>query len=520
MQINTALISVTDKTGLADLAAVLCELGVTIYSTGGTAKHLRDAGFAVVDISELVQFPEILDGRVKTLHPAVHAGILADTRNPAHKKQLDEMNIPAFDLVVVNFYHFDAGNSETEMIESIDIGGPTMVRAAAKNHASTAVLTDPADYPIFIGKLCAQEGQIDADYCRYLARQAFVKIAQLDVSIARAVVRQWADKADDGEDGGADEGASGAADTLFPEDDFLPMKRVMTLRYGENPHQRAACYATDGSGLVQLQGAELSYNNLLDVYSACRAVDGHEGQAAAIIKHNNPCGVACAKTQKEAFARAYRTDSMSAYGGIIAFNQTLDGATAEALVDHFWEAVVAPQFSPESKSILAMNGRVKMLSSKAFTARPYQLADIGGLVLAQESDQVSGEGEVASRRRPTAKERADLAFAWRVAAVTKSNAIVIAKNKMTCGIGAGQMSRVDSAWIACEKAKRAKHNLQGTVAASDAFFPFADGLRVLAEAGVRAVIYPAGSKNDAAVLSAADELGLAVIIATRRHFRH
>lgn len=502
MKIRNALISVTDKSGLDELAAALRGFGAKLYSSGGTARYLRDAGFEVTEISELTQSPEILDGRVKTLHPSVHAGILADMQNEAHRRELASRNLPSFDLVVVNFYAFAGGGDEAKMIESIDIGGPAMVRAAAKNYRSTAVLTDVRDYPVFIGELEKNNGAVDEKNRRELAKKAFVKIAQLDIAIAEAM--------------------SAEEDGAFARDRFVYLRKMSDLNYGENPHQRAACYSARGGNhsLHQLQGKPPGFNNLLDAYCASRAVAQFSQQAVAIIKHNNPCGVAVAATQSEAFGKAYRADSVSAYGGVIAFNRALEGETARALTDYFWEVIIAPQFDSEAKRLLALRDRARALSSHVFEESSLQLTDIGGVMLLQQTDRSIGEGALVSRRAPSADEVSDLNFAWRVAAGVKSNAIVIAKNGATVGIGAGQMSRLDAAWIACEKARRAGVATSGAVAASDGFFPFADGLETLAKAGVRAVIYPRGSKNDSVVLDAANKLDMAVLLTDRRHFWH
>ena len=508
MRIKNALISVSDKSGLPELGAALEDAGVAVYSTGGTAAALRTAGITVKDLSALTGVAEMLDGRVKTLHPRVHAALLADMANEAHRRQLEEMKTPKFDLLVVNFYPFEktvaTTTDEAEVIENIDIGGPAMLRAAAKNFSSTAVLSDPSDYPLFIGDLKENAGAVTLENRRLWAMRAFIRVAHLDAAIANYFSAH-----------------AGAGD--FPAHRFLHLEKILNLPYGENPHQPAACYGIAGSdnAYAQLQGAPASYNNLLDAYSASMTVGLHDAPAAAIIKHNNPCGVAVAPTLKGALVRALRTDSLSAYGGIVAFNRPLDGDTAQVLQNSFWEVVIAPQFEAAAKSVLAGKPRLRLLISSLFSGGGDLLSGHGPLLLMQKPDALTAtEGDVKSKRPPTENERRDLNFAWAVAAAVKSNAIVLAKDGATVGIGAGQMSRVDSAWLACEKARRAKIKIKGAVAASDGFFPFADGLEILAKAGVTAVIQPGGSKNDDDIVAAADALGLAVIFTGRRHFRH
>lgn len=507
MKIKTALISVADKNGLPELAKFLHKRQVKVYSTGGTARVLRETGLEVFDLDDLTGFAEILDGRVKTLHPHVHAGILADSKNPAHRKTLEDLQLPKIDLLVVNFYPFEkaaASGDEAAIIENIDIGGPTMARAAAKNHASTAVLVDPQDYPAFIGEMEKTQGDISPLHARMLAVKAFVMVAHLDAAIAN----HFAD------DGGA-----------FPAHCFLHLHKQMDLKYGENPHQVGACYEQygNGGGYVQLQGLPLSYNNLLDAQAACELVSVLDEPAAAIIKHNNPCGAAAAKDARQAFFMARRCDPSSAFGGVVAFNREVDGATAETLADMFLEAVLAPQFSPAAKEVFAARvDRMRVLLSPDNCLGGAVLRSTGGLYLLQMPDHLDDTiiGKVVTKNSPSEEQWRDLRFAWRVAMVVKSNAIVIAKEQATLGIGAGQMSRVDSARLACQKAQAVNLKVDNSVAASDGFFPFADGLAELAESGVKAVMQPGGSKHDKKIIAEADERGMAMVFTGRRHFRH
>lgn len=508
MKIQTALISVADKSGIAELANMLQKLQVKIYSTGKTAKELRKAGADVSDVSELTGAAEILDGRVKTLHPKVHAGILADGSKPEHLQTLEQIGAPPIDLVVVNFYPFEqatVAGSEDEIIENIDIGGPAMVRAAAKNFAHTVVLTDPLDYPAFIGEIEKGRGEISMRHSRMLAAKAFISVAHLDAAIANWFAG----------DGGA-----------HPAHRFLHLHKQMDLKYGENPHQTAACYETygGGEGYVQLQGAALSYNNLLDVQAARELAGLLSRPAAAIVKHNNPCGVAEADDIRQAFYMARRCDPTSAFGGIAAVNREVDGEAAEALCELFLEVILAPQFSPEAKEVFAAKSeRLRvLLTPDEQVGGGAEVRGAGGLFLAQTPDMPDDEAvwEVVTRKKPSEQHMDDLRFAWRVAMVVKSNAIVIAKDCATLGIGAGQMSRVDSARLARQKAEHVKLKLDDSVAASDAFFPFADGLSELAQAGIKAVIQPGGSKRDKEVIAEADKQGIAMVFTKSRHFRH
>ena len=507
MKIKTALISVADKSGLPELAQALQKRRITIYSTGGTAALLRKNDIPVTDIADLTGFNEILDGRVKTLHPNIHAAILADNHNPEHVQTLKKLGVPPIDLVVVNFYPFAraAVEGEAAAIENIDIGGPTLARAAAKNYAHTITLTDPHDYPAFIGELEKTHAEITPSHARILAAKAFMMVAHLDLSIANYFYNT------------GDE---------FPLHRFLHLHKQMDLKYGENPHQTAACYEQFGGdgGYVQLQGAALSYNNVLDVQAAHELVTMFKSPTAAIVKHNNPCGVACADEVRQAFYMARRCDPTSAFGGVVALNREVNSETAEALSELFLEAVVAPQFAPEAKEVFAArNERLRvLLSSEDSIGGGAAIRGTNGLFLTQTSD-IPDDGsawEVVTEVQPTEEHWRDLRFAWRVAMVVKSNAIVAAKNCATIGIGAGQMSRIDSARLACQKAERVKLNLKDGVAASDAFFPFADGLSELTNAGIKAIIQPGGSKKDGEIIAAANQAKIAMVFTKIRHFRH
>ena len=520
--VTRALLSVTDKHGLAEFAANLSRHGVELVSTGGTADILRKAGLAVTDVSALTGFPEIMDGRVKTLHPKIHGGLLSVRDNATHEQQRLHHAIPLIDLLVVNLYAFEAalaqGATPAAMIENIDIGGPAMIRSAAKNHDGVAVLTDPADYEGIALELDAHKGRLSYATRHRLAAKAFARTAAYDSAIAT-----W---------------FAGAA---LPETLTIAATRVQTLRYGENPHQEAAAYRlNDGRlGLLdaeQVQGKELSYNNLNDADAALEAllefpVDGPA--ACVIVKHANPCGVATAATIHEAYLKALRCDPVSAFGGIVAFNRTLDGRTATDVAKLFTEVILAPGADAEARAILAAkkNLRLLLLSQTPTGKTPSRLVkSIAGGLLVQSRD-TSGLEEASldcmTKRRPTEQELRDLGFAWRVAKHVKSNAIVFAKDGATVGIGAGQMSRIDSTRIAARKSLDAAEAMglqvslsQGAVMASDAFFPFADGIEAAALAGATAIIQPGGALRDDDVIAAADRLGLAMVFTGQRHFRH
>ncbi len=523
--LRRALISLSDKSGLEELARALADAGVEIISTGGTAARLRELGADVRDISDFTGFPEMMDGRVKTLHPKVHGGLLAVRDNPDHLASMEEHGIGAIDLVVVNLYPFEAtvmkGAQRDEIIENIDIGGPSMVRSAAKNHEHVAIVTDPADYPALIGQLQANGGT-DLDFRRMLAAKAFARTAAYDSMIA-----SWFAFADQQQ--------------AYPPTRFIVGSKSAELRYGENPHQKAALYlpmgpATPGVAQArQVQGKELSYNNLNDANAALELVaEFREGPpTVVIVKHANPCGVASGDSLLDAWNDALACDSVSAFGGIVAVNRKLDGATAEAICDIFTEVVVAPDADEAAIAAFARKKNLRLLLTGALPdpARGGQtVAVIAGGLLMQDRDNAMLTRDmlkVVTRREPTEQELKDCLFAWTVAKHVKSNAIVYARDGVTAGIGAGQMNRRDSARIAAIKAREAAEkygwaepHTVGSAVASDAFFPFADGLLAAVEAGATAVIQPGGSIRDDEVIAAADEAGLAMIFTGLRHFRH
>jgi phosphoribosylaminoimidazolecarboxamide formyltransferase/IMP cyclohydrolase len=515
--IKRALLSVSDKTGIIELGQALAAQGVELVSTGGTAKALRDAGLEVRDISDLTGFPEMMDGRVKTLHPKVHGGLLAVRDNEEHVASMREHEIGAIDLVVVNLYPFAQtvarGAGREEIIENIDIGGPSMVRSAAKNHESVAILTDPVDYPTVF------EGNTTLAQRRKFAAKAYAATAAYDAAIA-----SWFAFADQGE--------------AFPQILPVALTRGPELRYGENPHQSAALYLpqTGVRGIAQaeqLQGKALSYNNYNDADAALELVsEFRDGPpTVVIVKHANPCGVATADTLKAAYLEALACDSVSAFGGIIAVNRRLDRETAEAMAGIFTEVVVAPDADADARAVFAAKKNLRLLITGDLPdpARPgLMLKSIAGGMLVQSRDNGRlGELKVVTKRAPTEQELADCRFAWTVAKHVKSNAIVYAKGGSTAGVGAGQMNRLESARIAAWKAKDAADKAGwaqprtiGSAVASDAFFPFADGLLAAVEAGATAVIQPGGSIRDDEVIAAADEAGLAMVFTGMRHFRH
>ncbi|MBM7404855.1 MULTISPECIES: bifunctional phosphoribosylaminoimidazolecarboxamide formyltransferase/IMP cyclohydrolase [Sphingomonas] len=524
--VTRALLSVSDKSGILDLARALDRHGVELVSTGGTAKAIRDAGLPVRDISDLTGFPEMMDGRVKTLHPVVHGGLLAVRDNPEHVASMTEHGIGPIDLVVVNLYPFAQtvakGADRDEIIENIDIGGPSMVRSAAKNHSHVAIVTDPADYAALVEELDANAGATSLDTRRRFAAKAYAATAAYDSAIAG-----WFASVDQGE--------------TLPQTLPLAFTRADTLRYGENPHQTAALYlpntgATRGIAQgQQLQGKELSYNNYNDADAALELVsEFRDGPpTVVIVKHANPCGVATGDTLLEAYQAALACDSVSAFGGIIALNRPLDGETARAISGIFTEVVCAPDADEEARAVFAAKKNLRLIVTGELPdpARSgLAIKSIAGGLLVQSRDNgllAPEELKVVTKRAPTEQELADCRFAWTVAKHVKSNAIVYAKDGSTAGVGAGQMNRLESARIAAWKAKDAAEKAGwaeprtiGSAVASDAFFPFADGLMAAVEAGATAVIQPGGSIRDAEVIAAANEAGLAMVFTGMRHFRH
>ncbi len=523
--VRRALISVSDKTGLIEFATALAGQGIDLVSTGGTASALRDAGLSVLDVAELTGFPEMMDGRVKTLHPLVHGGLLALRDNDAHVASMQAHGIGAIDLLVVNLYPFEetvAGGADyATAIENIDIGGPAMIRAAAKNHQFVNVVVDVADYDAVLAELSANDGQTSYAFRQRLALTAYSRTGAYD-----AAVSSW---------------MAGALDEAAPRRRAFAGTLTQTLRYGENPHQGAAFY-TEGDGTpgvataVQHQGKELSYNNINDTDAAFRLVaefDPAEGPAVAIIKHANPCGVARGDSFAAAFGSAFDCDRTSAFGGIVALNGTLDGDTARAISEIFTEVVIAPDATDEAKEVFSAKKNLRLLTTGGLpNPQDAKLAvrQVSGGWLVQDDDigRITADDlKVVTKLAPTSDQIADMLFAWRVAKHVKSNAIIYAKSMATVGIGAGQMSRVDSSTIAALKAKRMADEVGlpespaiGSVVASDAFFPFPDGLLAAAEAGAKAVIQPGGSMRDDAVIEAADEAGLAMVFTGMRHFRH
>ena len=518
--IKRALISLSDKTGIVEFARELASFGVEILSTGGTAALLRREGISVKDVSEFTGFPEMLDGRVKTLHPKVHGGLLGMRDNPEHVAKMREHGIDPIDLVVVNLYPFEATVARAdctleEAIENIDIGGPTMLRSAAKNNRDVTVLTDPADYPAVLAEMKASGGAVSRETNFRLAVKVYQKTAAYDGAISNWLGKRVDEESSD-----------------FPPTLTLQFKRTETMRYGENPHQKAAFYVEQQveeasiSTARQLQGKQLSYNNIADTDAALECVKQFdEGPACVIVKHANPCGVALGKDLLEAYDRAFSTDPESAFGGIIAFNRELDAATARAIVERqFVEVIIAPAVSFEASEVVAAKKNVRLLECGQWPARPGQRLDfkrVNGGLLVQDADlDLHADLRVVTKRQPTETEMEDLLFTWRVAKFVKSNAIVYGRDGMTIGVGAGQMSRVNSARIAVIKAEHAGLQVKGSVMASDAFFPFRDGLDNAAEAGVTAVIQPGGSIRDEEVIAAADEHGIAMVFTGMRHFRH
>ena len=535
--IKRALLSVSDKTGLADLGAALAARGVELVSTGGTARTLREAGLEVRDVSDITGFPEMMDGRVKTLHPKVHGGLLALRDNDEHVAAMDTHEIGAIDLVVVNLYPFEAtvakGAERLEIIENIDIGGPSMVRSAAKNHGFVTIMTDAGDYAELLEELDANEGATSDAFRIRMAGKAYARTAAYDAAIATWFAQ---------DDAFANSlGAAALRATRFPDTMPMAYKRSDELRYGENPHQSAAIYIPQDGGIsgvpqaTQTQGKALSYNNLNDADAALELAAEFAGgdPAVVIVKHANPCGVAQAGTLLEAWESALQCDSVSAFGGIVAVNTELDGATAAAIASIFTEVIIAPSISAEAREVFAKKKNLRVLECGTLPDPRrdglFMKTIAGGMLIQGRDNGAVSEGDlkVVTKREPTAQELKDCFFAWTVARHVKSNAIVYAKDGATAGIGAGQMNRRDSARIAAIKAKEAAETYEwaapktlGSAVASDAFFPFADGLISAAEAGATAVIQPGGSIRDDEVIAAADEAGLAMVFTAMRHFRH
>lgn len=513
VRVRRALLTVSDKRGLVEFARGLADLGVEIVSTGGTARELEGAGLTIRAIDDYTGFPEILDGRVKTLNPKIYAGLLAVRSNPEHVGTLAEHGIEPIDMVCVNLYPFERtasrrGVSDEEVIENIDIGGPTLIRAAAKNHQFAAVVVTPESYDAVLEELKMTDGRLSEQTREALALDAFSYTARYDAAISR----WFAEREDD-----------------FPAMYPRVYEKVLDLTYGENPHQRAAYYATAGarthllSMVSKLHGKELSFNNLLDLDSARRLVGEYEIPAVAILKHNNPCGAAVASSPLEAYERAFECDPVSAYGGVFVFNRRVEADVATKLNEIFVELVFAPGYSEEALEILTQKPNIRILEDQERRTEPIAEHDIrrvrGGLLIQDRDEDLESRDEmrVVTERPPTEREWGELLFAWKVCKHVRSNAIVLAKNLATVGIGAGQMSRVDSVELAVRKARR---SLDGAALASDAFFPFADGPQAAIDAGVRAIIQPGGSKRDEEVIAACNAASVAMVFTSRRHFRH
>jgi phosphoribosylaminoimidazolecarboxamide formyltransferase/IMP cyclohydrolase len=508
-RIQRALISVFDKTGVVELAADLHQAGVSIVSTGSTAARLAEAGIPVTKVEDLTGFPEILDDRVKTLHPKVHAGMLADVRRESHRQQLDELGIEAFDLFVGNLYPFQdtvaSGAGFDDIVEKIDVGGPSMTRGAAKNHANVAVVVDPADYDLV--RTAAVEGTTAAERLR-LAAKAFAHLATYDAAVATWLAEQ-------------------STEDALPDFQAVPMTKLADLRYGENPHQSAAVYAAPGAaGLAQaeqLHGKAMSFNNYTDADAAWRAAHDFTAPCVAIIKHANPCGIAVGDSIAAAHRAAHECDPVSAFGGVIAANGEVDAEAAAQIAEIFTEVVVAPSFTDEAIAILSAKKNIRLLRAPGWAPADIELKPISGGVLAQRPDRVDAAGDdpanwtLATGDAADEATLADLAFAWRAVRSVKSNAILLASGGASVGVGMGQVNRVDSAKLAVE---RAGERAAGSVASSDAFFPFADGLQILIDGGVKAVVQPGGSLRDEEVIAAAKEAGITMYLTGTRHFTH
>ncbi len=514
-KVTRALLSVSDKSGIVELARALAALGVELLSTGGTAKLLQKEGLKVTEVSAYTGFPEMLDGRVKTLHPKVHAGLLARRDDPAHSAAMKKAGFPPIDLLVVNLYPFQATVADPDCrlddaIENIDIGGPAMLRAAAKNYPGVVVMVDPADYTPVLEQL--RKGDVGEKTRFNLARKVFAHTAAYDGAVANYLTSL----------------GDGRKRHEYPDVLTLQLTKLQDMRYGENPHQSAAFYRDEkpvpGSLATfrQLQGKALSYNNIADADAAWECVKHFGEPACVIVKHANPCGAALAGSLGAAYEKAFKTDPTSAFGGILAFNRALDGATAAAIAKQFAEVIIAPRFEADALSALAKKDNLRLIEVPlAHNAQKHDYKRVGGGLLVQSTDADTLENlKVVTRKQPTEAQLADLRFAWIVAQFVKSNAIVFCRDGMTLGIGAGQMSRVDSSRLAAMKAQAAGLSLAGSVVASDAFFPFRDGVEVILEAGAVALIQPGGSVRDAEVIAAADERGATMVFTGIRHFRH
>jgi len=521
VRVRRALISVSDKTGVIDFARGLANAGVELLSTGGTASAIRDAGIEVTDVSEFTGQDEILGGRVKTLHPRLHAALLAKRDDPEHVATLEAEGIEPIDLVCVNLYPFGEtvarpDVTEAEAVENIDIGGPTMIRAAAKNHRHVAVVVRPESYDAVLAELDASEGAVSEETCHWLANEAFAEIAHYDAQISR-----W----------------FGMRYETFPQHWSFSYEKFLDLSYGENPHQKAALYVEAGARshvlarMAKLHGRALSFNNVLDLDSGTKLLAEFDEPAAVIMKHNNPCGTAVAETIGEAYEKALVCDPLSAYGGVIALNRNVDRALAERLHENFIEVLIAPEFDPDALELLMQKEAIRILENTGESdpePRERDLKRVRGGLLVQTPDllkETREQMELATETKPDERQWDDLIFAWKVCKHVRSNAIVLAKDGATLGIGAGQMSRVDSVRLAIEKCREARGEeaeglLSGSALASDAFFPFADGPEAAIETGANAVIQPGGSKRDAEVVAACDERGVAMVMTRRRHFRH
>jgi phosphoribosylaminoimidazolecarboxamide formyltransferase/IMP cyclohydrolase len=521
VRVRRALLSVSDKTGIVEFARGLTELGIELLSTGGTAEAIRDAGLEVTEVSEFTGSPEILDGRVKTLHPRLHAALLARRDDPAHVATLEAEGIEPIDLVCVNLYPFErtvagADVSEAEAIENIDVGGPTMIRAAAKNHRFVAVVVKPESYDAVLAELQEARGEISPETLHWLANEAFAETARYDAAISR-----W----------------FGFRYEAYPSYFVMPHEKFLDLSYGENPHQKAALYIEVGarshvlSKVAKKHGRALSFNNVLDLDSARRLLDEFDEPACVIVKHNNPCGVAIAKNVGDAYAKALACDPLSAFGGVIVFNRPVDVALAERLHENFIEVLLAPAFDDDALEILARKEAMRILENseqRAYEPRERDVKRVRGGLLVQDPDRIEETREsmrVATATSPSEEQWSDMLFAWKVCRHVRSNAIVIGADGATLGIGAGQMSRVDSVRIAIDKTRDARGDdaeglLAGSVVASDAFYPFADGPQLAIDAGAKALIQPGGSKRDNEVIAACDEAGIAMVFTGRRHFRH